>query len=99
MLPNCVRVARRGNTKIPLLTGTYILQENGARFSQYAVDDTCNLCLANAESREHFLVDCSRLERVRHRYRSQLSEILLHDNLRLWFSLTPQIMKAYLSYC
>ena len=31
-------------------------------------------------SREHFLVECSRLQKVSHRYRSQLSELLFNDN-------------------
>ena len=35
----------------------------------YAVDDICNLCLANAEFREHFLIECSMLEKVRNRPR------------------------------
>ena len=81
MLPNDVRVVRNDNTKILLLTDTYILQGNRARFNQHAVGDTCNLlCLANNESREHFLVECSRLGKVRHQYRPHLNEILLHDN-------------------
>ena len=80
MLPNDVRVVRNDNTKIRLLTDAYILQGNRARFNQHAVGDTCNLFLTNNESREHFLVECSRLGKVRHRYRPQLSEILLHDN-------------------
>ena len=79
-LPNDVRAVKKGNTKIRLLTGTYILQENRARFNQYAVDNTCTLCLANAESWQHFLVECSRLEKVRHQYRTRLSEILLKNN-------------------
>ena len=49
MLPNDVRVVRKGSTKIRLFTGTHILQEKRARFSQHAVDGTCNLCLANAK--------------------------------------------------
>ena len=64
MLPNDVRVVRNDNTNIRMLTGTYILQENRARFNHHAVGDTCNLCLANNESREHFLVECSRLGKV-----------------------------------
>ena len=47
---------------------------------QQTVDDTCALCVTNAESRQHFLVEYSRLENVRHRFRSQIIEILLQNN-------------------
>ena len=80
MLPNDVRAVKTGNTKMRLLTDTYTLQENRAMFNQHAVDDTCALYMTNAESRQHFLVECSRLENVRHRFRSQIREILLHFN-------------------
>ena len=57
MLLNDVRIIKKGNTKIRLLTGNYILHENST---------SCNLCLANAESHVYILVDCSRLEKVWH---------------------------------
>ena len=79
-LQNDVRAEKKGNTKIRLLTGTYIIQENRARFNQQAEDDTCALCMTNAESRQYFLVECSRLENIRHHFRSQIIEILLQNN-------------------
>ena len=39
-LPNDVRVVKRAYSKLRLLTETYILQENRARFIQHAVDNT-----------------------------------------------------------
>ena len=79
-LPNDVKAVKKSNTKIRLLTSTYILQENRVRFNQYSVYETCTLCLTNAESRQHFLVECSRLEKIRHQFRSQISQKLLQNN-------------------
>ena len=47
-LPNAARDVRKAGTKLRLLTGTYVLQENRAKFNQHVVDDTCTLSLANA---------------------------------------------------
>ena len=60
-LPNDVRVVKRAYPKLRLLTVTYILQGSRARFNQYAVDATLTLWRINAETRVHFLVECSRL--------------------------------------
>ena len=45
-----VRAVKRACPKLRLLTGTYILQENRAKFNQYAVRDCCLLCDAGSES-------------------------------------------------
>ncbi|MEW8544375.1 MAG: reverse transcriptase family protein, partial [Candidatus Thiodiazotropha sp.] len=79
-LPNNVRDVKKANTKLRLLTGTYILQENRVKFNQYVVDDTCTLCLANAESREHFLVECSSLEKVRQQFKPHIVQLLSQNN-------------------
>ena len=79
-LPNNSVAVKRSIPKLRLLTGSYILQENHARFNHYNVDATCTLCGVEHESRLHFLVECSRLQPVRHRHISNLKSILQLEN-------------------
>lgn len=51
--------------KNKILTGTYTLQCNRAKFNQNDVNPTCQLCQAEAETLKHFLLDCHELEPVR----------------------------------
>ena len=51
--------------KTKILTGTFILQSNSARFNQNEVDPTCQLCYAESETLTHFLLKCRNLETVR----------------------------------
>ena len=60
--------SRRAQTKCRLLTGTYILQSNGAVFNQHAVDATCKLFSSPPETRQHFLVECQALSDERTKY-------------------------------
>ena len=55
----------RASIKIKLLTGTYNLQRNRAKFNQFDIDPTCLLCGEDPENREHFLVCCSTLQNQR----------------------------------
>jgi exonuclease III len=48
-----------------MVTGTYILQANRARFNQFTVDPTCTLCNAPVEDLPHFITECSALDTVR----------------------------------
>ena len=50
---------------VKLSVGTYILQSNKARFNQFQVSKLCPLCDRGTESLEHFLLQCSELQRVR----------------------------------
>ena len=50
--------------KAKILTGTFILQSNRARFNQNEVDPTCQLCYAESETLTHFLLKCRNLETV-----------------------------------
>lgn len=59
------RDVRRANTKVRLLTGTYILQATKAAFNQTR-DTTCPLCKKADEDTVHFLVVCEKLEDRRH---------------------------------
>ena len=75
-IPHDVRTVKRAYPKLRLLTGTYILQENRARFNQCTVRDCCLLCGAGAQTRTHFIAGCSRLEHIRVKFIEQLITIL-----------------------
>lgn len=50
----------RENTRIPvklkIMTGTYILQSNGAKFNGTCINSTCLLCGIALETIEHFIL-------------------------------------------
>ena len=48
-----------------LVTGTYILQTNRARFNQNQVNTVCLLCHRKNETVEHFLLHCPALASLR----------------------------------
>ena len=75
-----VRTIKRAYPKPRLLTGTYILQENRARFGGCSLWECCLLCGEGAETRTHFIAGCSRLEAVRVNFRVQLTAILSCKN-------------------
>ena len=62
--PN-TRDVQRGRTKIRMLTGTYLLQYNRAKFNQSEPDPTCLLCKGAPEDLHHFISICPRLETKR----------------------------------
>ena len=78
---NGPRDVLRVSIRSKLATGTYILQSNRASFNQALVDPTCMLCRQDSETVEHFLMDCSALEHVRHP--------ILEDLKRLGTELLP----------
>ena len=45
-----------------ILTGTYTLQSNRAKFNQHDVDPTCLLCKEGPENRQHFILTCKLTE-------------------------------------
>ena len=51
--------------KNKILTGTYILQTNRAKFNQNEINPTCQLCYDAEETLEHFLLKCKGLDTVR----------------------------------
>ena len=75
-LPNDPVAVKRSIPKLRLLTGSYILQENRARFNQYNIVATCALCRDGHASLVHFLVVCSRLQFVRQNFIERLKGIL-----------------------
>ena len=72
----CTREGRRAALRAKLLTGTYILQENRARFNQFEVNPTCKMCGAATEDRLHFLIVCSALLPIRSRFMPLILQLL-----------------------
>ena len=70
---NSIHDSRKVQLKCRLLTGTYIQQGNRAVFNQYRVDPTCRLCLADPETRQHFVSECTFLSSERSVYIEKLS--------------------------
>ena len=77
-IPHDVRIVKRAYRKLCLLTGTFILQENRARFKLYSVRDCCLLC-----TRTHFIAGCSRLEPIRVIFKEQFTTILSRKKVLL----------------
>ena len=67
--------------RVKLLTGTYILQANRAKFNQYDPDPTCKLCGTAVEDRPHFLLHCPSLESSRKRHLTKLIAVMNYNNL------------------
>lgn len=67
------RDIKRAMIKAKILTGTYILQSNRAKFNQHDISPVCPLCNSGSEDRAHFLVSCKALDPIR---RIHLEKIL-----------------------
>jgi hypothetical protein len=81
---------RKAIIKARLLTGTYILQSNKARFNQYILPATCHLCHGADEDLRHFLLECSCMSKLREEYLVQIdslvsgfSELCVVDKIKL----------------
>ena len=72
---NNIQDVRRAEIKARLLTGTYTLQSNRAKFNQYNVSPICQLCNKNPETREHFLTCCETLQNIRSVYHSKIRSL------------------------
>ncbi|CAC5418330.1 unnamed protein product [Mytilus coruscus] len=59
-VPNCHIEVKKAEVKARLLTGTYTLQVNKAKFSNNKETTKCKMCLNDTEDIEHFLLICDR---------------------------------------
>jgi hypothetical protein len=79
------KYVKKAVIRAKLLTGTYTLQGNLARFNQNRVDPTCKLCKQHPEDRAHFLASCSFTQDLRKDAVTSLLEITAntdtHDDI------------------
>ena len=68
---------KKAGFKAKLMTGTYVLQSNRAKFNQYSVNPTCLLCGDDAEDMIHFLLKCRCLSEPRDQFMEKISSILI----------------------
>ena len=93
-VPNNTRAVMKANIKAKIITGTYTLQANRARFSQHSVSPTCLLCKNDSEDREHLILHCTahayirekhftilRLLMARHYSRDTVDEIMSNTEI------------------
>ena len=62
--------------KNKILTGTYILQTNRAKFNQKEINPTCQLCYTAEETLDHFLLKCKVLDNVRNSIVKDIQNVL-----------------------
>ena len=67
---------KKADSKIRLMTGTYVLQSNRSKFNQYNVNPTCILCKEEPEDQKHFLLRCPRLTDTRDSFFRTINVIL-----------------------
>ena len=76
-----LRSTKRAITKARIVTGTFLLQSNFAKFSEKTktrVSDTCTLCTGEPEDMYHFLYRCSALDSVRQSFLPKYMDNLVH---------------------
>ena len=73
------RDVNRIPTKLKLLTGTYLLQDQRNRLNIIGSDATCLLCNNEDETIEHFLLRCPQLSNTRSHIINEISRILDDD--------------------
>jgi hypothetical protein len=79
-----MRDTERARIKSRMITGTYILQANRARFNNYDVDPTCPLCGDGSEDIHHMIASCTAMKSIRTRYLPSLVSVFdLHTQCRL----------------
>ena len=67
---------QRAEFKAKMITGTYILQANRAKFNQFDVNPTCGLCHQQPETREHFIAQCNSLSKIRNHFITRAAKLL-----------------------
>ena len=68
---------KKAGFKAKLMTGTYVLQSNRAKFNQYSVDPTCLLCGDDTEDMIHYLLKCRSLSKPCDQFTEKISSILI----------------------
>ena len=60
-LPPDVREVEKAAVKARIITSTYVLQSNRAKYNQHSVNPTCILCESAPEDVMHFIIKCPAL--------------------------------------
>ena len=68
--------SRKAAIKAKIVTNTYRLQSNKAKFNKYEVNPTCVMCDEGDETREHFILTCKALSQKRDPYLARLTNML-----------------------
>ena len=76
----------KANIHVKLLSGTYILQKNKARFNQYEVSSLCPLCGIEPEDLVHFMLTCEKLEEVRQPFITNLQKLITFHHGSHWWT-------------
>ena len=80
MRPNPIDVEKAA-IKARILTGTYTLQSNRAKFNQHDVDPTCLLCKECPENRQHFILTCKLTEPARQKFLTKIIDTVQSSKL------------------
>ena len=67
-VPNNTLEVKKGEFKARLVTRTYTLQTDRAKFTGTNETETCLLCKSSAEDTNHFLLECTALQQERERH-------------------------------
>ena len=67
---------KKASIKARVMTCTYVLQSNRAKFNQYKINPTCTLCGEEPEDQEHFLLRCRSLSETRDPFTRKIELIL-----------------------
>ncbi len=81
--------------KAKLVTKTYTLQVNKARFNKYRVDPTCPVCKTDVETLEHFILHCPSLQRERRYNLEKIGEYIAEISDRnIWTYIAADDFRA-----
>ncbi len=75
-LDSSVSDVRKGITRARMMTGTYYMQINKHKFSNCAVDPTCQLCRIEDEDIVHIITRCPALNQIRKLYIPKIKAVL-----------------------
>ena len=67
---------KAAEVKVRLLTQTYMLQSRKAKLNLNRVSSLCLLCKKEEEDISHFILKCTKLEKIRSKYIKKYEEIL-----------------------
>ncbi len=86
---------KKAIVKAKLVTKSYTLQINKARFNKYRVDPTCPVCRTDVETLNHFLLKCPNLHMERKYNLEKIAEYITEiSDRRTWIYITSDDFRA-----